>query len=122
MSYPIGKCPKCSSELVVRTSRYGGQFIGCSNYPKCTNIWPLPKDKFEKTGIETEKAKFIQPPLIKNATVNFECRLVSETDAGDHILFLGEILASYINEEKKVLFNVKTVDGERVFEEFPQKI
>jgi len=75
-------------------------------------------NKFKETGIETEKAKFIKPPLIKQATINLECKLVSETDAGDHILFLGEILASYINEDKKVLFNVKTVDGERVFEEF----
>jgi flavin reductase (DIM6/NTAB) family NADH-FMN oxidoreductase RutF len=75
-------------------------------------------DKFKETGLETEPAEFIKPPLISKATVNFECRLVSETDAGDHIIFLGEILASYINPDKKVLFNVKTVDGMRVFEEY----
>ncbi|MFH1055689.1 MAG: DNA topoisomerase, partial [Candidatus Altiarchaeota archaeon] len=46
----IGKCPKCGSELTVRTSRYGGQFVGCTGYPKCTNLWPLPKDTFEKIG------------------------------------------------------------------------
>jgi DNA topoisomerase-1 len=28
------KCPKCGSELVLRKSFYG-EFIGCSNYPKC---------------------------------------------------------------------------------------
>jgi DNA topoisomerase-1 len=31
-------------------SRYGTKFIGCSNYPKCTNLWPLPRDQFEKSG------------------------------------------------------------------------
>lgn len=76
-------------------------------------------DKFKETEIETEIARFVKPPLIKDASVNFECKLVSETDAGDHILFIGEIVASYVNPGKKVLFNVKTVDGERVFDEFP---
>ena len=28
------KCPKCSSELVIRKSVYG-KFLGCTNYPKC---------------------------------------------------------------------------------------
>lgn len=77
-------------------------------------------DKFKETGIETVPSQFIKPPLIKKATVNFECELVSETDAGDHIIFLGKILASYINSEKKTLFNVKTIKGERVFGEFPK--
>lgn len=27
-------CPKCGGELVERTGKYG-EFIGCSNYPKC---------------------------------------------------------------------------------------
>ena len=28
-------CPKCNSELVKRSGKYG-DFYGCSNYPKCT--------------------------------------------------------------------------------------
>ena len=30
-------CPKCGSNLVIRNGKYG-QFIGCSNYPKCNFI------------------------------------------------------------------------------------
>lgn len=29
-----GICPRCGAKLVVRNGRYG-QFMGCSNYPKC---------------------------------------------------------------------------------------
>jgi len=29
-----GICPKCGGKLVDRTGKYG-DFIGCSNYPKC---------------------------------------------------------------------------------------
>jgi DNA topoisomerase-1 len=53
----MGKCPKCKCDLVVRTSRYGGQFIGCSGYPKCNNLWSLPREMLEKSGI-CEKCSF----------------------------------------------------------------
>lgn len=29
-----GICPQCKSPLVVRKGKYG-QFLGCSNYPRC---------------------------------------------------------------------------------------
>lgn len=38
------KCPKCGNELLVRKSIYG-QFIGCSNYPKCKYTEKLGNDK-----------------------------------------------------------------------------
>jgi DNA topoisomerase I len=28
-------CPKCSAELLVKVSRWGTKFVGCSAYPKC---------------------------------------------------------------------------------------
>ncbi|RLE42730.1 hypothetical protein DRJ48_02865, partial [Candidatus Woesearchaeota archaeon] len=52
------------------------------------------------------------------ATINFECKLFKEVDSGDHIIFIGKIVASYINKDKKVLLNMKKVDGKRIFEEF----
>jgi len=40
----VGKCPNCSSNLVVRVSRASHkQFVGCSGYPKCTTGFPLPQ-------------------------------------------------------------------------------
>lgn len=75
-------------------------------------------DKFAETKIGIEKAKIVKSPLIKNATVNFECRLENEVESGDHIIFIGNVVASHINKDKKVLFNIKKVDGKRVFGEF----
>ena len=37
-------CPKCGKKMVVRTSRYGTQFLGCSGYPECKTMLPLSKD------------------------------------------------------------------------------
>lgn len=75
-------------------------------------------DKFKESGIETIPAKKIKSPLLKKATINMECKLFKEIDAGDHFIFIGEIVAAYLNPEKKILFNIKKVGQERVFAEF----
>ncbi len=59
------KCPNCSKVMVVKTSRYGKQFLACSGYPECKTAMSLdgetreapadePTDyKCEKCGGET---------------------------------------------------------------------
>lgn len=37
-------CPKCGKKMIVRTSRFGSQFLGCSGYPECKTMLPLAKD------------------------------------------------------------------------------
>jgi DNA topoisomerase-1 len=39
----IGKCPACGGEMTVIQSRKGKRFTGCSNYPECKTIFPLPQ-------------------------------------------------------------------------------
>lgn len=39
----VGTCKKCSSDLIIRKSKKGSRFIGCSGYPKCDFSLPLPK-------------------------------------------------------------------------------
>jgi DNA topoisomerase-1 len=39
----IGNCSLCGSELMIRRSKRGSRFIGCTNYPNCTFSLPLPK-------------------------------------------------------------------------------
>lgn len=75
-------------------------------------------DKFKETKIETARAKFIKSPLIKQATINLECKLEKEVDSGDHFIFIGEILTAYVNKDKKVLLNMKRAKGKRIFQEF----
>ena len=48
------QCPKCGSDLVIRSGRYG-KFIGCSAYPKCKHIEPL--EKPEDTGVTCPECK-----------------------------------------------------------------
>lgn len=75
-------------------------------------------DKFRVSKVKTLRSKYIKPPLLADATMNFECVLDKEVDSGDHILFLGKVVASYVDEGKKVLVNMGRKDGKRLFKEF----
>jgi flavin reductase (DIM6/NTAB) family NADH-FMN oxidoreductase RutF len=75
-------------------------------------------DKFKATGLKTQKGRLVKLPLIVEATLNYECKLWKEVDSGDHGIFIGEVVASWINEGEKVLMNMGKAEGKRVFEEF----
>ena len=64
-------------------------------------------DKFAEFDCKTEPAKAIDSLLLADAVANFECTLESQMHAGDHIIFVGEIVSSHINtESKKRLYTV----------------
>ena len=64
-------------------------------------------DKFAEFDCKHEPAKAINSALLTDAVANFECALESETEAGDHIIFVGQIVCSHINTEgKKRLYTV----------------
>ncbi|RLF41250.1 MAG: DNA topoisomerase I [Thermoplasmata archaeon] len=59
----IGKCPNCSGDLIIRRSKNGKRFIGCTEYPKCTTTYPLPQ---KGTIIKTDKTcSYSKTPIIK---------------------------------------------------------
>ncbi len=58
-------------------------------------------DKLAKFDCKTESARQIDSVLLADAVANFECTLESETEAGDHIVFVGRILCSHVNTEPK---------------------
>jgi DNA topoisomerase-1 len=59
----VGTCPECQSSLVVRRSKKGGRFIGCTGYPNCTFGLPLPKAG--KLRVTARKCKQHDMRLIK---------------------------------------------------------
>lgn len=75
-------------------------------------------NKFKETNLKTKKAKFVKSPLLEDATFNYECELLKIVDTGDHSIFIGKVVASWINEKKKVLMNMGKVNGKRIFKEF----
>ena len=47
------KCPNCGKVMLVKTSRFGTQFLGCSGYPECKTIISL-NNSMELASIEGE--------------------------------------------------------------------
>ena len=39
----VGKCPKCSESLIIRTSKNKKRFVGCTGFPSCKNTYSLPQ-------------------------------------------------------------------------------
>lgn len=39
----LGRCPRDGGNLIVKRSRTGKMFVACSNWPSCTNTYPLPQ-------------------------------------------------------------------------------
>ena len=64
-------------------------------------------DKFAEFDCKTESAQAIDSLLLADAVANFECTLESQVPAGDHIIFIGEVVGSHINTEpRKRLYTV----------------
>lgn len=70
------------------------------------------------TGKETDKVQalkelghvfypgtVISVPLIKGAAMNAECRLVSETPFGDHVLLVGEVVAATTSDKEPLVLH-----------------
>ena len=50
-------CPNCGRKMVVKTSRFGKQFLGCSGYPECKTMMSL-EGELPKTNSEEEKTDY----------------------------------------------------------------
>ncbi len=50
-------CPNCGKKMVVKTSRFGKQFLGCSGYPECKTMMSL-DGELPKSNAEEEKTDY----------------------------------------------------------------
>ena len=64
-------------------------------------------DKFAEFECGTESASEIGSVILTDAVANFVCVLISQTSAGDHIIFIGRVVCSHTNTEpKKRLYTI----------------
>ena len=57
------------------------------------------EDKFVALGLETLPAKHVQAPLVAGCHANVECQLVNTMKLDGLFLFVGQALASYIDNQ-----------------------
>jgi len=56
-------------------------------------------DKVKESGFEIMPAVKVKPPLLKDCVANFECKVVSKHETGDHTIFVGEIVNAHVEEK-----------------------
>lgn len=57
------------------------------------------EDKLALCGTATQAADRIDCVLLADAVANFECEIVSELATGDHVIFVGQVVASHVNRD-----------------------
>ncbi len=50
-------CPKCGKVMLVKNSRFGTQFLGCSGYPECKTMMPLSGEMAPEPEVADEKCE-----------------------------------------------------------------
>lgn len=48
-------CPNCGKKMLVKTSRFGNQFLGCSGYPECKTMMPMSGEYTPPVEEETDE-------------------------------------------------------------------
>ena len=59
-------------------------------------------DKLAECGTATQPAQAIDGVLLSDAVANFECRLDGRLEAGDHVIFTGQVVAAHVNADPRV--------------------
>lgn len=65
----------------------------------CGTVSGRQLNKLRNTQLEFEKATAVQPPLLKNAAINFECRLVHTYKQDTFTLVVGEVVMYHSTNE-----------------------
>ena len=55
-------------------------------------------DKIAPAGLQLVPATSVRVPLLAGAVYNLECVLHKEVETGDHITFVGEVVAAHLDE------------------------
>ncbi len=81
-------------------------------------------DKFELAKLTPVRGVEVKAPLIKESPVSIECKVVKEVEVGDHVWFIGEVLAVHVREgydwKDGLLF--KWVDEEGFYYKVGEKV
>jgi flavin reductase (DIM6/NTAB) family NADH-FMN oxidoreductase RutF len=65
----------------------------------CGNFSGKNFEKFKETKLTKMKAKRVDSPIIKECPINLECELEKVIPLGDHDLFIGRVVCTWVDED-----------------------
>lgn len=96
-----------SGELIRAGSEFALNIVGenlADAALKCGRCSGRTENKAKAFKIPLEKAEKISAGIVSGSRAAFECALVSSFDAGDHTMYIGEIVSVHGDENIKQLF------------------
>ncbi|OGI08132.1 MAG: hypothetical protein A3I68_08915 [Candidatus Melainabacteria bacterium RIFCSPLOWO2_02_FULL_35_15] len=70
---------------------------------QCSAEYPYGVDEFKESGLTPEKAKIVKPPLVKEAKINMECKLLNLVEIGNKpgggTVVIGEVVYFHARED-----------------------
>lgn len=119
--------PRYSFDLVRQSGEYVVNVVneGLMNAVRiCGEKSGREVDKFELAELTPVNGVKVKAPLIKESPVNIECKVVKEVEVGDHVWFIGEVLAVHVRQgydwKNGVLF--KWIDKEGFYYKVGERI
>lgn len=98
-----------SNEIIKKT----GEFVYCiPSYKQreavayCGSVSGRDVNKLDNCDLRTIPSKLIKPPLIEDCIACFECKVISQAEAPDHTIFVGEVLQSYVSGRDDKMYNL----------------
>jgi len=101
--FAVSVSPKRHTHKLLRE---GGEFVisvpgpgmeetiqFCGSHSGCDT------DKVAACNLEIVPATQVKPPLLVGARVNMECVITHTLDAGDHTIFVGEVVAAHEDDD-----------------------
>lgn len=65
-------CDKCGHKMVIREGKYG-KFLGCSNFPKCHNVMPMPSEEKKPVAVCPQCGKNVFALKTKHGKTFYAC-------------------------------------------------
>ena len=57
------------------------------------------RDKFAAAGFTPRRGEFVDAPMIEECPICMECRVIHTLEIGTHVMFVGEIHASWVTDD-----------------------
>ncbi|WHH60479.1 flavin reductase family protein [Petroclostridium sp. X23] len=98
----------CCTNQNIKETRQFSLCLPCESMKekawKCSTSSGYKIDKVKEYNIDVISSQSIEPPILKESHIAYECEVVQIIEAGDHDIFMSNIIEIYGDLEKKHLY------------------
>ncbi|OAT86743.1 flavin reductase family protein [Desulfotomaculum copahuensis] len=104
-----------SHDMIVRTGEFMVSVLSAAQQEVstfCGSRSGRDVDKIARLNLQTKPAEAISVPRLSGCVANLECKVTGQHTAGDHTLFIGEVVAADVaaaDVQPLIMYRGKTV-------------